>query len=87
MGKPISSHVEMICASGSHTQGSETSQYLEENKKILISVVAASETEEAQTVLFARRGRGSKGEASNYVRGKLQNSVIAETAGKQCHRR
>ena len=31
------------------TQGSETSQYLEEKKPNSISLVAASETEEAQT--------------------------------------
>ena len=32
-----------------YTQGSETSQYLEENKPIRISSVAASEREQAQT--------------------------------------
>gem|GEM_PF-3380856 len=32
-----------------HTQGSKTFQYLEENKPIGISLVAASEKEEAQT--------------------------------------
>ena len=31
------------------TQGSETSQYLVEKRQICISLVAASETEEAQT--------------------------------------
>ncbi len=33
-----------------HTQGSETSQYLEEKKTTSISLVAASEHEGAQTV-------------------------------------
>ena len=32
------------------TEGSETSQYLEEKKKTFISLVAASEREEAQTL-------------------------------------
>ena len=36
------------------TQGSETSQYLVEKKLISISRVAASETEEAQTLTSAR---------------------------------
>ncbi len=37
------------CASKKHTQGSETSQYLEEKRLISISLVAASEREGAQT--------------------------------------
>ncbi len=35
-----------------HTLGSETSQYQEEKKQICISLVAASEKEEAQTLRF-----------------------------------
>ena len=38
------------------TQGSEPSQYLEENKSIEIPRVAASEIGTAQTVVLARRG-------------------------------
>ena len=38
------------------TQGSEPSQYLEENKSIEIPVVAASETGIAQTGVFISRG-------------------------------
>ena len=38
------------------TQGSEPSQYLEENKSIEIPKVAASEIGTAQTVVLARRG-------------------------------
>ena len=39
-----------------HTLGSETSQYQEEKKQICISVVAASEKEEAQTDVAIYRG-------------------------------
>ena len=38
------------------TQGSEPSQYLEENKSNEIPIVAASEIGTAQTVVHARRG-------------------------------
>ena len=38
------------------TLGSETSQYQEEKKQICISLVAASEKEEAQTVVARLRG-------------------------------
>ena len=38
------------------TLGSETSQYLEEKRKIFISVVAASEMERAQTEVAILRG-------------------------------
>ena len=36
------------------TRGSKTFQYLEEKKTIVISLVAASENEEAQTQLHSR---------------------------------
>ena len=39
-----------------HTQGTETSQYLEEKKANAISQVAASETEAAQTSEFYSLG-------------------------------
>ena len=45
---PVSLAIEM------HTSGSETSQYREEKKLISISLVAASESESAQTVEFLR---------------------------------
>ena len=45
---------------GKRTQGSETSQYLEENRLISIPVVAASETEGAQTHNLARGDGGCK---------------------------
>jgi hypothetical protein len=38
------------------TQGSEPSQYLEEEKSNEIPIVAASEIGTAQTVVFTRRG-------------------------------
>ena len=38
------------------TLGSETSQYQVEKKQICISLVAASEKEEAQTVVAIQRG-------------------------------
>ena len=38
------------------TLGSETSQYQVEKRKIFISLVAASEKEEAQTVVARLRG-------------------------------
>ena len=38
------------------TLGSETSQYLEEKKKTFISLVAASEKEEAQTSVAIQGG-------------------------------
>ena len=38
------------------TQGTETSKYLEEKKTKVISLVAASETEEAQTQSIYRLG-------------------------------
>ena len=42
------------------TQGSETSQYLEEKKTIVIPLVAASEKGEAQTLIHASELRGCK---------------------------
>ena len=41
------------------TQGSETSQYLEEKKTTVIPQVVASERGEAQTVGLVRRGCGT----------------------------
>lgn len=47
MGQPVS--IETFRASGKPTRGSETSQYPEEKKTKVISPVAASEKEAAQT--------------------------------------
>ena len=60
MGKPgilnrMSSRAEFIGA-WKRTQGSETSQYLQEKKSIEIPPVAASEQGKAQTVLSDRGG-------------------------------
>jgi hypothetical protein len=50
MGKPIQAKVWILCKLCRElTQGSKTFQYLEEKKTIVISLVAASENEEAQT--------------------------------------
>jgi hypothetical protein len=50
MGKPIQMKVWILCKLCRElTQGSKTFQYLEEKKTIVISLVAASEHEEAQT--------------------------------------
>ena len=60
MGKPgilnrMSSRAEFISAA-KRTQGSETSQYLQEKKSIEIPVVAVSEPGRAQTGLSDRAG-------------------------------
>lgn len=47
MGQPVL--IETFRVSGKPTRGSETSQYPEEKKTKVISPVAASEKEEAQT--------------------------------------
>jgi hypothetical protein len=50
MGKPTPAKVGVLCELRRElTQGSKTFQYLEEKKTIVISLVAASENEEAQT--------------------------------------
>ena len=76
------------------TQGSETSQYLEEKKLICISIVAASEMEEAQTTHHSRDGFICHGSVAwgckvitSVKRGKLQNYLLDESAGKHYHRR
>jgi hypothetical protein len=81
-----------------HTQGSETSQYLEEKRLISISLVAASESESAQTVetrFWMRQQcclqylvhlRGYK-TLSVFSHKKLQIVEIAEAAGKRRPRR
>ena len=57
MGKPKLANP--ICPErkrGTQTLGSETSQYQEEQKQICISLVAASEKEEAQTSVAIQGG-------------------------------
>ena len=68
------------------TQGSETSQYLEENRTIVISLVAASEKERAQTDFFARKNRGYKMMTQLILR-ELKNVMLGEVAGTQRQRR
>ena len=57
------------------TQGSEPSQYLQEEKTIVIPLVAASERGRAQTVVHARRGCRAR-------HTELQTSTIVERLGK-----
>ena len=56
MGQPSRSRVLLSCTeyigTGSNTQGSETSQYLKEEKSIEIPLVAASELGSAQKAKF-----------------------------------
>ena len=50
------------------TEGTETSKYLEEEKSIEISLVAASERETGQTVMLAWRGCRTQQRVSNVKR-------------------
>ena len=63
MGKPSGSNVPLPCAefigSGGDTQGSETSQYLQEKKSTEIPQVVASERGPGQTDRFTGRGCGT----------------------------
>ena len=62
------------------TQGSEPSQYLQEEKTIVIPLVAASERGTAQTIVLARWGcRAHHTE--------LQTSELVEGSGTARHRR
>ena len=62
------------------TQGSEPSQYLQEEKTIVIPLVAASERGIAQTLVHARGGcRAHHTE--------LQTSLLIERSGTIGHRR
>ena len=62
------------------TQGSEPSQYLQEQKTIVIPLVAASERGTAQTIVLARWGcRAHHTE--------LQTSMLVEGSGTARHRR
>ena len=69
---------------GKRTQGSETSQYLEENKLKSIPLVAASEKGEAQT--SCRKTRRVVRHTYFNVE-ELQILSIAERFGKSDHRR
>ena len=62
------------------TPGSEPSQYREEEKTIVIPLVAASERGSAQTVVHARRGCRAR-------HTELQTNAIVERSGMACHRR
>ncbi len=64
MGKPVqrrAGHPDITV--GKQTRGSETSQYPEENRTIVISLVAASEQEGAQTFSLAIKKGGCKAAA------------------------
>ena len=62
------------------TQGSEPSQYLQEEKTTVIALVAASERGPAQTIVLARWGcRAHHTE--------LQTSLLIERSGTIGHRR
>ena len=66
------------------TQGSEPSQYLQEEKTRVIPLVAASERGTAQTIVLARWGcRGVSGRKA----GKLPTSLLIERSGTIGHRR
>ncbi len=56
MGKPGSGNTESSGFGRRRTQGTETSQYLEEKKSIEIASVAASESALAQTRVFGPGG-------------------------------
>ena len=64
MGKPVPGNAGSFPAEyigwESDTQGSETSQYLEEKKSNDIPLVVASENGTAQTVVFTPRGCGTR---------------------------
>src|SRR5256885_12458899 len=66
------------------TQGSEPSQYLQEQKTIVIPLVAASERGRAQTVVHARRG--CKGRLASKPGGE-QPVGIAKEFGTSAHKR
>jgi hypothetical protein len=56
MGQPGGCYSPSSRAIGKRTQGTETSQYLEEEKSTEMSGVAASETDLAQTELLVGSG-------------------------------
>ena len=61
------------------TWGSEPSQYPQEEKTIVIPLVAASERGRAQTVVHARRGCRAR-------HTELQTGEIVKRSGKACQR-
>jgi hypothetical protein len=62
------------------TQGSEPSQYLQEEKTIVIPLVAASERGTAQTIVLARWGCRAR-------HTELQTNNLVERSGTIGHRR
>ena len=67
------------------TQGSETSQYLEENKLNSIPLVAASEKGEAQSASRRKSGRAVV-RLTYFNVTKLTITSVAECVGKRNHR-
>jgi hypothetical protein len=97
MGKPGGGHAPSSSAEfigrRKLTEGTETSQYLQEEKETSISQVAASERERAETggmlklagvVLPVLRGRSRSG--CKRI-GELQTYMLGEQSGKADHRR
>jgi hypothetical protein len=73
MGKPYQANLDKFLRKRKlHTLGSETSQYQEEKKQICISLVAASEKEEAQIphhfCIFAKNFKIKKFEEIFYLK-------------------
>ena len=85
MGKPLFANQRDLANlfSGKHTQGSKTFQYLEEKRTIVISLVAASEKEKAQTLRFIEGG--CKVTTQIYLE-ELQNVLLDKASGKKRHR-
>ena len=79
MGKPIPSDRDICPLGWRRTGGTETSQYPEEKKTTVISQVAASERDAAQTLVGQPAG-GLKDH-------KIQSNAESKLPGKQPHRR
>ena len=83
MGEPgwgnAQSSVTESIGGETRTEGTETSQYLQEQKTIVIPLVAASERGTAQTVVHARRGCRARHTES-------KTSAVVERSGTTGHR-
>jgi hypothetical protein len=90
-GNALSSSAEFIGRS-KQTEGTETSQYLQEKKETSISQVAASERETAKTDGMSKLAgvvppvlRGRSGSCCKGI-GESQTHLLVEQAGKPDHR-
>jgi hypothetical protein len=97
MGKPGGGHAPSSSAEfigrRKQTEGTETSQYLQEEKETSISLVAASERETAETGGMLKLAgvvpaglRGQRGSHCNGVE-ELQTHLLVEQPGKADQRR